>query len=185
MKKTIKVISLMLLLVVVSTATVDAQQLNARKHGTVKEQLEQANINNTRQDQIKEMLDYAFQFRGVRYRSGAAGPKGFDCSGFTSYVFKKFGYNLNRTSGGQIYDGEKVSRSDLQPGDLVFFNGRAIGRRIGHVGIVTEVNKEDNTFKFIHAACRTGITESQSDETYYRRRYMGACRVITEEETTK
>ena len=173
----------MLLGVVLATvSTADAQQLNARKHGTVKEQLEQANINNTRHDQIKEMLDYAFQFRGVRYRSGAAGPKGFDCSGFTSFVFKKFGYNLNRTSGGQIYDGEKVSRSELQPGDLVFFNGRAIGRRIGHVGIVTEVNKEDNTFKFIHAACHAGITESQSDETYYRRRYMGACRVISEGE---
>ena len=89
----------------------------------------------------------------------------------------RFGYNLTRTSYGQVNDGERVERDELQPGDLVFFAGRAIGRRVGHVGIVTRVN-DDNTFNFIHAACHTGITESRSNETYYSRRYRGACRVI-------
>ena len=89
----------------------------------------------------------------------------------------RFGYNLTRTSYGQVNDGERVERDQLQPGDLVFFAGRAIGRRVGHVGIVTRVN-DDNTFNFIHAACHTGITESRSNETYYSRRYRGACRVI-------
>ncbi len=60
----------------------------------------------------------------------------------------------------------------------MFFNGRAIGNRIGHVGIVTEVDKNGNGFKFIHAAVHSGITESHSSERYYSPRYMGACRVI-------
>lgn len=154
-----------------------AQELTARKHGTILEQIEFSNLKQQQKTRVQEILDYAFQFRGVPYRHGQSSPRGFDCSGFTSYVFKRFGISLDRTSSGQIYDGKRVSRSDLQPGDLVFFNGRAVGKRIGHVGIVTQVN-DDNTFKFIHAACSRGITESHSSETYYSRRYMGACRVV-------
>ncbi len=165
-------------IIVIVTITVGANVASAQelaKRGTVLEQLE---LNKLKQRSIvDELLDYAFTFRGVPYRYGMMSPRGFDCSGFTSYVFKRFGYNLTRTSYGQVNDGERVERDELQPGDLVFFAGRAIGRRVGHVGIVTRVN-DDNTFNFIHAACRTGITESRSNETYYSRRYRGACRVI-------
>ena len=176
-------IFLTLIFIIVSTLAtgfnLQAQELTARKHGTVLEQLEQSALHQPRTSiDVQELLDYAFRFKGVRYRHGAMSPRAFDCSGFTSYVFKRFGINLNRTSGGQINDGQRVARKDLQPGDLVFFNGRAVNRRIGHVGIVTEVNKEENSFKFIHAAVRTGLTESKSTESYYSRRYMGACRVV-------
>ena len=160
--------------------TAQAQELNARKHGSVMEQMEQSALHQrqARADRVQDILDYAFKFRGVPYRRGASSPRGFDCSGFTSYVFKHFGISLDRSSHGQIYDGRRVNRSELQPGDLVFFNGRAVGSRIGHVGIVTEVDKTGNgSFKFIHAASR-GITESHSSEAYYARRYMGACRVV-------
>lgn len=154
-----------------------AQELNARKHGTVLEQINNSNLKQSQTSRVEEILNYAYQFRGVPYRHGMSSPKGFDCSGFTSYVFKRFGISLDRRSCAQINDGKRVTRDDLKPGDLVFFNGRARGHRIGHVGIVTQVN-DDNTFKFIHAACRTGITVSNSTETYYRQRYMGACRVV-------
>lgn len=157
---------------------VQAQELNARKHGTVLEQIENSNLRRSQYNLVQEILDYAHQFRGVPYRYGSMSPRAFDCSGFTSYVFKRFGISLNRTSRGQIHDGKRVSRDELQPGDLVFFNGRrSRGGRVGHVGIVTQVNN-DNTFKFIHAATRTGITVSNSTETYYRQRYVGACRVV-------
>ncbi|MBQ0116221.1 MAG: C40 family peptidase [Bacteroidales bacterium] len=152
----------------------NAQLLNSRKTGTIREQIENANIGKSR---VQEILSFAHTFRGVPYRRGASSPRGFDCSGFTSYVFKNFGVKLNRTAHGQINDGTRIDRDELKPGDLVFFNGRARGKRIGHVGIVTEVNT-DNTFKFIHAACHRGITVSNSTESYYQRRYMGACRVI-------
>ena len=157
-----------------------AQELDTRKHGSVLEQITNANIHKAHRDRVQEILDYAYKFKGVPYRHGAMSPKGFDCSGFTSFVFLQFGYKLNRTASGQVMNGDRISRSDLQPGDLVFFNGRAVGKRIGHVGIVTKVN-DDNTFKFIHAATRTGITESHSSESYYSRRYMGACRVIEQQ----
>lgn len=146
---------------------------------TVREQMNNAPINNSNTDsQVKDLLSFAFQFKGVPYRYGQASPRGFDCSGFTSYVFKRFGFSLDRTSRGQVNDGRSIARNELKPGDLVFFNGRARGgKRVGHVGIVTEV-QQDNSFKFIHASCHKGITESHSTETYYQSRYVGACRVI-------
>lgn len=159
--------------------TAQAQELVSRKHGTVTEQMEQSAINQNQRGIVDEILDYAFKFRGVPYRHGASSPRAFDCSGFTSYVFKRFGINLDRRSSTQIYDGRRVSRTDLQPGDLVFFNGRAVNKRIGHVGIVTEVdNNRSGGFKFIHASVSRGVIESHSSETYYSRRYMGACRVV-------
>ena len=125
---------------------------------------------------IAQLLDYAATFRGTRYRSGSSSPAGFDCSGFTSYVYAHFGYSLNRSSYEQVSDGPKVERDDLKPGDLVFFNGRQVGTRVGHVGIVTDVNHEDGTFNFIHSSNSRGVIVSTSDEPYYKRRYVGACR---------
>lgn len=127
---------------------------------------------------VDKLLSYAKTFRGVPYRHGAAGPKGFDCSGFTSYVYKEFGHKLNRTASGQLSNGTQVNRSELKPGDLVFFGGRGGGRRIGHVGIVTKVDGNGHDFTFIHASCSKGITENHSSESYYRVRYRNACRVL-------
>ena len=161
-----------------SAVQADAQELVARKHGTIKEQIEQSALHQNQQ-KVEDILNYAYKFRGVPYRHGAASPRAFDCSGFTSYVFKKFGINLDRRSGAQINDGRRVSRNELKPGDLVFFNGRARNNRIGHGGIVTEVDGNGSGgFRFIHAAVHSGITVSHSSETYYRSRYMGACRVV-------
>ncbi len=127
--------------------------------------------------QIDNLLNFAYKFKGVPYRLGANGPHRFDCSGFTSYVFKRFGIELDRSSRGQIFDGVRVKQKDLQPGDLVFFQGRSGRGGVGHVGIVTKVN-DDNTFHFIHSACSSGVTESKNTESYYSRRYVGACRVL-------
>lgn len=130
--------------------------------------------------EVERLLSYAKKFRGVPYRYGAMSPKGFDCSGFTSYVYKEFGYKLNRTAGGQLSNGKRVSRSELKPGDLVFFGGRGGGRGIGHVGIVTEVDGNGHDFTFIHASCSKGITENHSSNSYYKVRYRNACRVLND-----
>jgi len=153
--------------------TAQSQQLSNRRQGTVLEQLEQ----NSRNNIVDQVIDYAYRFRGTPYRYGASSPRGFDCSGFTSYVFKRFGIQLDRSSRGQITNGERVKKKDLQPGDLVFFQGRSGRGGVGHVGIVTRVNA-DNTFHFIHSACSSGVTESKNTEDYYSRRYVGACRVL-------
>lgn len=79
------------------------------------------------------LISYAYQFLGKRYVLGATGPDAFDCSGFTQFVFRKFGYNLTRTTYTQVNQGTYVSRDQLRPGDLVFTEGPASAP--GHVGI--------------------------------------------------
>lgn len=76
------------------------------------------------------VVAYASNFLGTPYQWGASGPSSFDCSGFTSYVFRHFGISLPRTASGQQSAGVYVSRSELKPGDLVFFGSPA-----HHVGI--------------------------------------------------
>ena len=68
-------------------------------------------------------MAYALTFEGYDYVYGGTTPAGFDCSGFVQYVYRHFGFNITRTATSQYYnDGEHVSRSELMPGDLVFFD---------------------------------------------------------------
>lgn len=127
-----------------------------------------------------DIVKVAMKYIGVPYRSGRMNPKvGFDCSGFTTYVFKKENIQLTRSSRSQFTEGVEVSScNDLQKGYLVFFGGsRSSSTSIGHVGIVTDVNPSTGTFSFIHAS-RTGIRISSSDEPYYAKRYVGARRIL-------
>lgn len=129
---------------------------------------------------IKDLLTEARKHMGKRYRSGAKGPKAFDCSGFSSYVYRQFGYSLSPSSSAQYNQGEKVGKGELREGDLVFFTGRnSRSGRVGHVGIVVSADNERGTFKFIHAATSGGI-RIDTNTGYYSRRYIGARRIITE-----
>jgi peptidoglycan DL-endopeptidase CwlO len=82
------------------------------------------------------LVVYASNFLGTPYRWGGTTPSGFDCSGFMKYVFAHFGVNLPRTSDGQFGVGQRISRDDLQPGDLVFFgapgNPHHVGMYVGN-----------------------------------------------------
>lgn len=131
------------------------------------------------EDLVCELTDYAARYLGTRYRLGASGPKAFDCSGFTSYVFRQFGIELTRSSRTQWTEGEKVENGHLRPGDLVFFSSRGSGRgRVGHVGIVVDVN-EDGSWRFIHASTTRGVVyQNFPDGGYYERNYIGAKRVL-------
>lgn len=156
--------------------SINSQELVQRKHGSVMEQINQSPLfNDNVSPEVAQLLDYASMFKGTRYAHGAAGPSGFDCSGFTSYVYASLGISLSRSSSAQYMSGTPVSYDKLKPGDLVFFNGRARGSRVGHVGIVTAVNGGE--FQFIHASS-TGVKVSNSSDKYYRARYVGARRVL-------
>ena len=125
-----------------------------------------------------EIIDYATKHLGRPYRSGAKGPSAFDCSGFTSYVFKKFDIALSPSSRTQYTQGRKISLDEVRPGDLLFFAGRRGGKTVGHVVMAVDVN-EDGSIKFIHAATSKGITYGKyPDDGYYSKRYIGARRVI-------
>ncbi|THF81743.1 C40 family peptidase [Cohnella fermenti] len=109
---------------------------------------------------------------GIDYDYGGTTTSGFDCSGFTAYVFKKLGMTLPHSSAQQFKLGDKVAKADLQAGDLVFFN--TSGKGVSHVGVYVGDNK------FAHAASK-GVTISGLDEKYYAARYLGARRVMSEE----
>ena len=125
-----------------------------------------------------DVVEYGKRYLNTPYRYAASGPSSFDCSGYTSFVFRKFGYNLNASSAGQARQGEAInSTSELEVGDLVFFEGNSRNGRVGHVGIVSDIRK-GGKFKFIHASTSNGVIISSSDEPYYRTRYLRGGRVI-------
>lgn len=124
------------------------------------------------------VINEAMKHLGVPYRWGGKTPKGFDCAGFTRYVYSKFGVLLAPSAAPQYKMGIPVSKDSLAVGDLVFYAGRRNMKTIGHVGIVTAVR--DGGFDFIHASS-TGIRITSSQEAYYLKRYKGACRIIDRE----
>ncbi len=129
-----------------------------------------------------QVVAYARTFLGTPYKLGASGPKLFDCSGFTRYVFKHFGYEMTQYTGAQFKEGREVaSFADLQKGDLVFFGQRGSVRNIGHVGIVVSIDEERGSFRFIHASSSGGVIESESTQSYYQMRYIGARRFLPDE----
>lgn len=127
---------------------------------------------------IADLLGEAKRYIGRPYAHGAKGPKAFDCSGFTSYIYRQFGYELSSSSRAQFLQGERVEKEDLREGDLVFFTSRRSGSNVGHVGIVVSADALTGNFKFIHASMK-GITISDY-KGYYLGRYLGARRVINE-----
>ncbi len=168
---------------------VDTPQNKAEKHASSEEAASQKP--STAQENAQEgegtlsdqIIAFARTFLGTPYKLGASGPKLFDCSGFTRYVYKHFGYNLTQYSGAQFTEGREVaSYADLQKGDLVFFGKRGSVRNIGHVGIVVSINEERGSFRFIHASTSGGVVESESTQAYYMMRYIGARRILPDED---
>ena len=126
---------------------------------------------------VDNLMKEAYKHIGARYRYGSKGPNAFDCSGFTSYVYKKSNMNIGASSREQYAKNTPVKREDLQPGDLVFFTSPGSRKGVGHVGIVIDYDPIDNVFTFIHASTRSGVKISKSSEPNYARRYVGARRV--------
>lgn len=107
---------------------------------------------------------------GSPYSFGSLGPSAFDCSGYTSYVFRQMGISLPRTASSQAYAGVKVAKANLQKGDLVFFNTYG---GISHVGIYIENGN------FIHASSYgSGVVVSNINDSYYAPRYVTAARYL-------
>lgn len=111
------------------------------------------------------LIRYARRFLGTPYRWGGASPGGFDCSGFTSYVYRHFGVTMAHYTGAQFTAFRRVGRRGLRPGDLVFFDG------VGHTGIYVGAGR------FIHATHSGDVVRiSKLSDGWYRARYSGAVR---------
>jgi len=114
----------------------------------------------------------AASYKGVPYSFGGATPKGFDCSGYVQYVFKKNRALLPRTADVQFVKGIFVTQSSLRPGDLVFFTTYEPGA--SHVGIYA------GNGKFWNATSSHGVTLSSLKDNYWRTRYCGGRRVLVQ-----
>lgn len=121
----------------------------------------------------EELIRFAKSLLGVPYLYGGMTPAGFDCSGFTSYVFAAFGIRLERVSTDQAKQGTEISKENLRPGDLVFFDTSGGHGVINHTGIFI------GDGKFIHASSGTSYCVIISDLTtgYYNGNFMTARRV--------
>lgn len=137
------------------------------------EQAKVANTSSKLDNKGSEIVAYAKQFLGCKYVYGGSSPKGFDCSGFTQYVYKHFGYSIARSSSAQSKNGKQVSKSELQLGDLILFTPYSSNKGIGHVGIYIGNNQ------FIHASSeKTGVITSSLNSSMYQRRYVTARRIL-------
>lgn len=133
--------------------------------------LNNAYATKVRQAKAQAIISTAEQYIGVRYQWGGSSPAtGFDCSGFTSYVFAQNGITLPRTSVNQYAIGSAVSYSNLQPGDLVFFSFAKNGI-VDHVGIYVGNNQ------FINASSSKGVT-IYTLSSYWQNIFMGGRRVF-------
>lgn len=121
---------------------------------------------------LDAVLARALSLRGARYRSGGTSPDtGFDCSGFVGYLYRDIlGFQLPRSARDIWRFGKTVERTDLQPGDLVFYN--TLQRPYSHVGIYLGDNQ------FVHAPATGGsVRVVNMDERYWAARWNGAKRV--------
>lgn len=121
----------------------------------------------------QSIINFAKKYIGVKYKWGGTTTKGFDCSGFTQYVFKNYGISINRVSSDQAKNGTYIKKENLIPGDLVFFDTNGGKNQINHVGIYIGGGK------FIHSSSsHYGVTISSITSGFYANAYMTARRII-------
>ncbi len=136
--------------------------------------LEEAAKEEAASSEAAQLVSYALGFVGCDYVFGGNGPKVFDCSGFTKYVYAHFGYSINRVANDQVKNGVSVSFNQLQPGDLICFsNTYSSSAWITHVGIYI------GDGKMVHAANTTrGVTVDSITSGYYYNHFAAARRIL-------
>ena len=150
-----------------NTTTENKQEMVTVTETLTTETITETSNENTQQSQSitgENIVAYAKQYLGYKYVYGGASPSGFDCSGFTQYVYSHFGYTLTRTSSSQSTNGVAVSKGNMQAGDIICFSNSSGSTQIGHVGIYIGGGK------FIHSAnsrCGVIISNVDGDGFYY------------------
>jgi cell wall-associated NlpC family hydrolase len=126
------------------------------------------------------VVDYAKTFLGTPYKYACASPNGFDCSGFTWYVFNNFHITVPRSSKEYMNFGTRVPIDSARAGDIILFTGtNPKERRVGHVGIV--ISNPGDSLKFIHSSSSDnhyGVVITNYYASAYPKRFMGITSVI-------
>ena len=130
----------------------------------------------TKHPKADDIVDYAEKFEGVRYKYGGTSKKGMDCSGLIQVSYKSEAILLPRTTKDLSIFGDWIDLKKVQKGDLVFFATKKNSRKVNHVGIVTDVNKDN--VEFIHASTSKGVMTSNLKQRYWYLAFVQARRVL-------
>lgn len=122
------------------------------------------------------VIQTAKTFRGTPYKYGGTTRAGMDCSALVFHSYQAVGLNLPRRSEDQSKLGQKVNLTQVKPGDLLFFATGKRRNQVTHSGIVTEAAKDD--VRFIHASSSLGVTEDYMSNSYWKRAFLFATRLL-------
>lgn len=125
---------------------------------------------------VFNIVDYAKQFNGVKYKFGGATADGMDCSGLVFEAFRAFNIMLPRSSRDMARKGVEIPLTNTQEGDLLFFKTRNKRNEINHVGLV--VTSNNGNIEFIHATLSVGVTVSKLSENYWNSAFVEARRIL-------
>ena len=136
----------------------------------------ETSVENSELSKAFNIVDYAQQFSGVKYKFGGTTNTGMDCSGLVFESFRAFDIILPRSSRDMAKQGDKITLEDTKKGDLLFF--KTLNRRndISHVGLV--VTSENGTIEFIHSTTQAGVIISKLSEKYWVNAFVEARRIL-------
>lgn len=124
----------------------------------------------------EEIIEYAIQFEGVRYKWGGTTKTGMDCSGLVYESFRAHDVLLPRISRDMAKRGHKIALKDVTKGDLLFFKTGNRRNAINHVGLIIDIR--DNNIAFIHATSNNGVVTSWLNEEYWLKAFTEARRIL-------
>lgn len=122
------------------------------------------------------IINYAKQFKGVKYKWGGTTKSGMDCSGLVYESFRVHNFYLPRISRDMAKKGQKIPLKNAKKGDLLFFKTKNRRRSINHVGLV--INEKSGALEFIHSTTSNGVIVSSIKETYWNKAFVEARRVL-------
>lgn len=123
-----------------------------------------------------DIINYAKQFQGVKYKWGGTTNAGMDCSGLVFESFRAYGIILPRISRDMAKQGDKISLKETLKGDLLFFKTKNRRNDINHVGLVVAI--ENNAIYFIHATTHEGVIISSLNESYWKNAFAEVRRIL-------
>lgn len=136
------------------------------------------NIKDSERIQRNKITTYSKNYVGVKYKYAGKDPKGFDCSGFTSYVMGKHNVAISSSSKAQATQGKAISVNKVKPGDLIFF-GKTGGKNVSHVALVV-ANEADGIY-VIHSTTSKGVmVQNISKSSYWKPKILFARDVLSD-----